>query len=92
MNCNLPLFLVIEDHPEVGQNNCEFLWMLEPQCSCISVDTPEKGAEQLKKEMQNLVVVDLQCGTVGGEQSAKPGLELLKHIFVPYSEYSRLHQ
>jgi hypothetical protein len=40
MNCKLPLFLVIEDHPEVGQNNCEFLYMVEAQCSCISVDTP----------------------------------------------------
>jgi DNA-binding NarL/FixJ family response regulator len=84
MNGNLPLFLVIEDHPEVGQNNCEFLRTISPQCSCISVDTPEKGAEQLKQAIPNLVVVDLQFGIVGGEQSAKPGLALLKQIFEYY--------
>lgn len=78
------VFLVIEDHPEVGQNNCEFLKMIEPECSCISVDTPEKGVEQLRQGMPDLVVVDLQFGTVGGEQSAKPGLELLKQIFEYY--------
>ncbi len=58
--------------------------MLEPQCSCVSVDTPEKGAEQLKLEIPDLVVVDLQFGTVGGEQSAKPGLAMLKQIFDRY--------
>ncbi len=84
MNCKPPLFLVIEDHPEVSQNNCEFLRMLEPQCDCVSVDTPEKGAEQIKLKIPNLLVVDLQFGTVGGEQSAKPGLELLKQIFDRY--------
>lgn len=84
MNYNLPLFLVIEDHPEVNQNNCEFLRMIEPQCSCISLDTPEKGAEQLKQGIPDLVVVDLQFGTVWGEQSAKPGLELLKQLFTHY--------
>ena len=84
MNGNLPLFLVIEDHPEVGQNNCEFLRTISPQCNCISVDTPEKGAKQLKQAIPNLVVVDLQFGIVGGEQSAKPGLALLKQIFECY--------
>ena len=84
MNCKLPLLLDIEDHPEVGQNNYEFLRMIEPQCSCISLDTPEKGVEQLKQEIPDLVVVDLQFGTVGGKQSAKPGLELLKQIFAHY--------
>ncbi len=84
MNYNPPLFLVIEDHPEVGQNNCQFLRMLEPQCNCVNVDTPEKGAEQLELKIPNLLVVDLQFGTVGGEQSAKPGLTLLKQIFECY--------
>ena len=84
MNCKPPLFLVIEDHPEVGQNNCEFLQMIEPQCCCVSVDTPEKGAEELKQELPDLVVVDLQFGTVWGEQSAKPGLALLRQIFEHY--------
>ncbi|WP_052672533.1 response regulator transcription factor [Aliterella atlantica] len=83
-NSETPFFLVIEDHPEVGQNNCEFLRIMSPQCSCISVDTPQKGVEQLRQGIPDLVVVDLQFGTVGGEQSAKPGLELLKQIFEYY--------
>lgn len=58
--------------------------MVEAQCSCISVDTPDKGIEQLELELPNLVVVDLQFGTVGGEQSAKPGLALLRQIFERY--------
>lgn len=84
MECNSPFFLVIEDHPEVGQNNCEFLRTIESQCSCINVDTPEKGIEQLKQKTPKLVVVDLQFGTFRGEQSAKPGLALLKQIFEHY--------
>ncbi len=84
MNGNLPLFLVIEDHPEVCQNNCEFLRTIAPECSCISVDTPEKGAEQLKQAIPDLVVVDLQFGIIGGAQSAKPGLALLQQIFEYY--------
>ncbi|MEG4072466.1 LuxR C-terminal-related transcriptional regulator [Microcoleus sp. Pol14C2] len=74
-------FLVIEDHPEVGQNNCDFLRMIDPQCSCIIQETPEEGIEQLKQENIDLVVVDLQFGTLTGEESAKPGLALLNHIF-----------
>ena len=84
IDCKPLVFLVIEDHPEVGQNNCEFLHMVEAQCSCIRVDTPKQGIEQLELELPNLVVVDLQFGTVGGEQSAKPGLALLRQIFERY--------
>lgn len=78
-------FLIIEDHPEVSQNNCEFLKMMEPDCNCIMVDTPEKGITQLKQEVPDLVVVDLQFGTLTGEASAKPGLALLKQIFEQYA-------
>lgn len=84
MNEQTRRFLIIEDHPEVSQNNCEFLKMIEPQCHCINVDTPEKGLEQLKLEQPDLVVVDLQFGTLTGEESAKPGLALLKQIFDQY--------
>lgn len=84
MTSQFPCFLIIEDHPEVSQNNCEFLKMMEPQCDCIKVDTPEKGIEQLNQEIPNLVVVDLQFGTLTGEASAKPGLALLKQIFEQY--------
>lgn len=84
MNHQSPLFLVIEDHPEVGQNNCEFLRIVAPQCCCINVETPEQGIEQLKQGIPDLVVADLQFGKVGGGQSAKPGLILLKQIFKCY--------
>jgi len=84
MNCKPLFFLVIEDHPEVNQNNCKFLQMLEPQCTCVGVSTPEEGIEQLELEIPDLLVVDLQFGTVGGGQSAKPGLAMLKQIFERY--------
>ena len=77
-------FLIIEDHPEVSQNNGEFLSMMAPGCQCIYVDTPEKGLEQLRQAIPDLVVVDLQFGTLVGEESAKPGLALLKQIFEQY--------
>lgn len=77
-------FLIIEDHPEVSQNNCEFLKMMEPQCDCTIVDTPTKGIAHLKQEIPDLVVVDLQFGTLTGEASAQPGLTLLKQMFEQY--------
>ncbi|MDZ4871549.1 MAG: hypothetical protein CLLPBCKN_000937 [Chroococcidiopsis cubana SAG 39.79] len=84
MNCKQRFFLVIEDHPEVNQNNCEFLQILEPQCTCVGVNTPQQGIEQLELEIPALLVIDLQFGTVGGGQSAKPGLAMLKQIFECY--------
>ena len=84
MNSQVRRFLIIEDHPEVSQNNCEFLRMMDPQCHCTNVDSPEKGLEQIKQEMPDLVVVDLQFGTLAGEESAKPGLALLRQIFEHY--------
>ncbi len=77
-------FLIIEDHPEVSQNNCEFLRMMKPECDCVMADTPEKAIEQLKQEIPELVVVDLQFGTLTGESSAKSGLALLRQIFEQY--------
>ncbi len=58
--------------------------MMEPHCHCINVDTPEQGLEQIKQEIPDLVVVDLQFGMLTGEESAKPGLALLKRIFADY--------
>ena len=84
MNAESPRFLVIEDHPEVGQNNCEFLKLMEPDSICTNVSTPEQGIEQIKLKQPDLAVVDLQFGTLAGEASAKPGLTLLKHIFEGY--------
>lgn len=58
--------------------------MMDPQCHCTNVDSPEKGLEQIKQEMPDLVVADLQFGTLAGEESAKPGLALLRQIFEHY--------
>ena len=77
-------FLIIEDHPEMGQNNCEFLKVMEPESLCIIVNTPEEGIEHIHSTLPDLAVVDLQFGTLAGEASAKPGLNLLKQIFQEY--------
>lgn len=85
MTAASPRFLIIEDHPEVGQNNCEFLRLAAPECHCTMVDTPEKGLTQLQQAIPDLVVVDLQFGTLTGEASVQPGLALLKQMFDQYS-------
>lgn len=101
MNNQTPVFLIVEDHPEVAENNCYFLNKLEPKAICITVDTPEKALVRLKSEMPSLAVIDLQFTTNRGEQLAQPGLDLLQEIFVNYpnlniliytSEYSYLNQ
>lgn len=78
------LFLVVEDHPEVAQNNCDFLQRLQPESLCVKAETPEAALERLKLETPGLAVLDLQFGTISGEQSAQPGLDLLRLIFEQY--------
>jgi DNA-binding NarL/FixJ family response regulator len=101
MNNKTPVFLIVEDHPEVAENNCYFLNKLAPKAICITVDTAEKALVRLKSEMPSLAVIDLQFTTIRGEQWAQPGLDLLEEIFVNYpnlniliytSEYSYLNQ
>jgi DNA-binding NarL/FixJ family response regulator len=76
--------LVVEDHPEVAQNNCEWLQRIAADAQCIAVANPMDAIRRLQREQPDLVVVDLLYGQTSGEQSAEPGLELLRHIFENY--------
>jgi CheY-like chemotaxis protein len=77
-------FLVVEDHPEVAQNNCEWLQRIAADAQCIAVSNPMDAIRRLQREQPDLVVADLLYGQTTGEQSAEPGLELLRHIFENY--------
>ncbi len=77
-------FLIVEDHPEVAQNNCEWLQRLGNQAECTIVSSPTDAQARLKREQPDLVVTDILYGQNSGEQSAEPGLDLLRHIFETY--------
>ncbi|MGQ9837490.1 MAG: LuxR C-terminal-related transcriptional regulator [Cyanobacteriota bacterium] len=77
-------FLIVEDHPEVAQNNCEWLQRIAADAQCIVVTNPMDGILRLQREQPDLVVSDLLYGQTSGEQSAEPGLEFLRHIFENY--------
>jgi DNA-binding NarL/FixJ family response regulator len=94
-----PVFLVIEDHPEVAQNNCLFLEQIDPTALCTIANTHPEALERLKLEPIALAVVDLLVGTLTGEQSAKNGIAFLQQVLQQYptlniliytSEYSYL--
>jgi len=93
------IFLVIEDHPEVAQNNCLFLEKLEPTAICTIASTHPEALERLALESVTLAVVDLLVGTLTGDQSARNGIAFLQLILAQYptlniliytSEYSYL--
>ena len=84
MDSTLPIFLIVEDHPEVAQNNCLFLQKLNRAAICTIAKTPKEALALLEVETPALIVVDLQFGTMSGEQSAQPGLDLLQQIFENY--------
>jgi DNA-binding NarL/FixJ family response regulator len=93
------IFLVIEDHPEVAQNNCLFLEQVDPTALCTIANTHPEALERLKLEPVTLAVVDLLVGTLTGEQSAKNGIAFLQQVLQQYptlniliytSEYSYL--
>lgn len=93
------LFLILEDHPEVAQNNCLFLQKLYPTARCIVTPTHAEALERIQLEKPDLVVVDLLFGTLTGEQSPKASLEFLQQVVRDYphlnlaiytSEYSYL--
>jgi DNA-binding NarL/FixJ family response regulator len=101
MTAQRPIFLIVEDHPEVAENNRFFLKKIEPKSFSVIVGSPKEAMERLKTEIPSLAVIDLQFTTESGEQFAQPGLSLLKHIFINYptlnvliytSEYSYLNQ
>ena len=77
-------FLIVEDHPEVAQNNCEWLQRLDDNAICTTANAPEEAQKRLERELPDLMVVDLLYGQSSGEQSAEPGLDLLRHVFETY--------
>lgn len=79
-----PKFLIVEDHPEVAQNNCEWLQRLDVNANCVTVTNPGDAKARLQRELPDLVVTDILYGQTSGEQSGEPGLELLKYIFETY--------
>ena len=74
-----PIFFVLEDHPEVAENNCLYLKKIEPSASCVVLNKPQQAWERLKLEIPSLFVIDLQIGKISGEQSAQETLKLLKY-------------
>jgi len=78
------LFLILEDHPEVAQNNCLFLQKLEPSALCIIFNNHADALERLKLETPDLVTVDLLFSTLTGEQYAVSSLNFLHQVFQDY--------
>ena len=78
------LFLILEDHPEVAQNNCLFLQKLEPSALCIICNNHAEALESLKLEIPDLVTVDLLFSTFTGEQYAVSSLKFLQKVFQDY--------
>ncbi|WP_019508161.1 HTH domain-containing protein [Pleurocapsa sp. PCC 7319] len=85
-----PIFFVLEDHPEVAENNCLYLQKIEPSASCVVLNKPQQVWERLKLEIPSLFVIDLQIGNITGEQSTKESLELLEYIFGDYPKLNIL--
>lgn len=79
-----PLFVILEDHPEVAQNNCLFLQKLEPEAIFEITQTHAEVLERLQLEIPDLVIIDLLFGTSTGEQSAQASIDLLQRIFQDY--------
>ncbi|MEB3147764.1 MAG: response regulator transcription factor [Sphaerospermopsis sp.] len=90
MNVKPLLFLVVEDHPEVAQNNCDFLTKFDPAAICVIASTPQAAMERLKIEIPDLIVLDLQFTTSCGSQSVISSLEMLQSIFNTYSSLNIL--
>lgn len=84
MQSKPPLFVILEDHPEVAQNNYLFLQKLEPEAICELALTHTEVLERLELETPDLVIIDLLFGTATGEQSAQASLALLQQIFQDY--------
>lgn len=90
MNVKSLHFLVVEDHPEVAQNNCDFLTKFDPTAICAIASTPQEAIEHLKLEIPDLIVLDLQFTTPSGSQSVISSLEMLQSIFNTYSSLNIL--
>ncbi|MEH2161270.1 MAG: hypothetical protein V7K38_09515 [Nostoc sp.] len=84
------LFIVVEDHPEVAQNNCDFLRKFDPSAVCIIANTPQEALQRIQIETPDLIVLYLQFVSPSDSQSAKSFLELLELIFNAYSSLNIL--
>ena len=84
------LFLIVEDHPEVAENNCKFLHTLYPSANCIMVNDTKSAMERLKLEKPDLIVVDLQYGNISGANCATQGLDFLAYLFQKYPDLNIL--
>ena len=87
---NSLVFLVIEDHPEVAQNNCLFLKEIYPTAICIIAATHPEALEHLRLQPITLAVVDLLIGTLSGEQSAQNALIFLQQVLEQYPDLNIL--
>ncbi|MEH1918424.1 response regulator transcription factor [Nostoc sp.] len=90
MEAKPQMFLVVEDHLEVAQNNCDFLRKFDPSAVCIITNTPQEAQQRLQIETPDLIVLDLQFVTPSGSQSAKSAFQLLELIFDAYSSLNIL--
>ena len=84
------LFLVVEDHPEVAQNNCDFLRKFDSSALCAIANTHQEALQRLQIQTPDLIVLDLQFITPSGSQSAKSAFQLLELIFDAYSSLNIL--
>ncbi|WP_292844651.1 hypothetical protein [Nostoc sp. NMS8] len=91
MEAKPQMFLVVEDHPEVAQNNCDFLRKFDHSAICVIANTPQEAQQCLQIEKPDLIVLDLQFVTPSGSQSAKPAFQLLELIFDAYSSLNILN-
>ncbi|NEP16095.1 MAG: response regulator transcription factor [Leptolyngbya sp. SIO4C1] len=78
-------YLIIEDHPEVAQNNCLSLKSLDTEAHCTIAANPTEAIAYLAQQEPSLAVIDLQFGSASGEQSAQDGLDLLRQVFAEHS-------
>lgn len=84
------IFWIVEDHPEVAQNNSNWLQKLDENAHCLIFSSPEEAELRLKSEVPNLIVVDLLYGQVSGVQSAIPGLNFLSFLLQNHPELNIL--
>ncbi|AGY57329.1 response regulator transcription factor [Gloeobacter kilaueensis] len=81
-------FIVVEDHPEVAKNNCEWLQKVDGDAYCEILTDPIAASKRLKEFQPDLLVVDLLYGQTSGQQSGEPGLNLLREVFQNYPNQS----
>lgn len=84
MSAQSSLFLIVEDHPEISENNASWLKRLNSDCRIVTAIHPNEASEYLRGEIPDLVVVDLLYGTMSGDQSAEAGIVFLRDIFEQY--------